>query len=102
MIKSQNAFSPDSIANNVAGAAMASVIPGMGGMPGGGGPSFQSSSSASGKSGDNVAPFTYDNSGFSVNYGNGVSQGAAKTVLPSGVWLVAAMAVGVVVWKRYA
>lgn len=79
-------------------AALGSAVPGMGG----GGPSFKSSSNAEGRSGDLVSPFNYDTSGFSVNYGNGVNQGASKSPLPSSVWMIAALVVGAVVWKRYA
>ena len=99
MTQTKDAFGPSSVVNNVARAALESAIPGMGGVSV---PGFSSSSSASGKSGDVVSPFNNDASGFSVNYGNGVSQGSAKSVLPSGVWLIAAAIAGAVAWKRYA
>ena len=54
---------------------------------------FQTSSSA--KSGDLWSTFGNDASGFSVNYGSGVAQGA------SGLLMVAAViVVGALLWKK--
>lgn len=64
-----------------------------GGIPGVSVPGFTSSSSAA--SGDITSVFNSDSSGFSVNYGSGVSQGAGGMLL-----VAAAILVGVWLWKR--
>ncbi|MBB1073639.1 hypothetical protein HUU62_04350 [Rhodoferax sp. 4810] len=51
------------------------------------------------ESGDISTPMAWDSSGFSVNYGNGVSQGGAAAALPAWVW-PAALVLGVVLWKK--
>ncbi len=60
--------------------------------------SFSGSSSA--KTGDTMSTFGADSSGFSVNFGNGVSQGGSTPdSIPSYYWLIGAF-VAYMVWKK--
>ena len=64
--------------------------------------STSSSSKADGqaRSGDAMQSNRTDHSGFNVNFGDGVKQGAAMGV-PSWVWLAAVGVAMAIAWKRY-
>lgn len=89
------AFAPGSPnAGSVVDKALAGKLPGIGtlSMPGFNG-------SATSTSGDAMQGGSSTGDGFNVNFGNGVSQGGA---IPGYVWIVAAAAVGLWAWKRFA
>jgi hypothetical protein len=64
-------------------------------------PPLNFSSSSSSRSGD-AAQYGSATGDFSVNFGNGVSQGSGGggPGVPSWVWLAVAIAAGVLAWKR--
>lgn len=64
-------------------------------------PSLSTSSSSSARSGDATQGYASDSSGFNVNFGNGVSQGGGKSVVPDFVWYSAIGMAGLLLWKRY-
>ena len=97
MTSPQNAFSPGSPANGIAQSAMTAALGG--GLSGMQIPSVSSSAESSARSGDAYQTAGNDGSGFSVNFGNGVSQGSAA--MPSMVWLLAIGIAGLWAWKRY-
>ena len=67
--------------------------------------STSSSSKADGqaRSGDAMQSNGTDHSGFNVNFGDGVKQGAESSALgvPSWVWLAAVGVAMAIAWKRY-
>lgn len=63
-------------------------------------PPLNLASTSSAYAGPMTTTSMFDASGFSVNYGNGVSQGAGGAAsIPNWVW-VAAAAVGALFWKQ--
>ena len=70
-----------------------------GGCPGGLNiPGFTSTSSS--RSGDAYQGGSTTGD-FSVNFGNGVSQGSGSKSIPSWVWIGLAIAGGVLAWKKF-
>ena len=67
--------------------------------------STSQSATATGRatSGDAAQNTGTDHSGFNVNFGDGVKQGAESSALgvPSWVWLAAVGVAMAVIWKRY-
>lgn len=62
-------------------------------------PSMSNQQSSSAKSGDLSDVFSSDNSGMSVNFGDGVSQGnALPKIDPT---MLAIIVLGLVLWKKY-
>lgn len=61
-------------------------------------PPLNLASTATSAAGPLTTSSLFDGSGFSVNYGNGVNQGAGAGI-PAWVWAAAA-AVGVLFWKQ--
>ena len=59
---------------------------------------FQTSSAARGDSGALNASTGFDSSGFSVNFGNGVSQG--NSTGPVSPLLIGAALIGLMLWKK--
>lgn len=65
---------------------------------------FSSTAASSGKSGDLSNSVNFDHSGFAVNYGNGVTQGAGSAAAAAKApyaMLAIAGAVGFWLWKKY-
>lgn len=64
-------------------------------------PPLQFSSSSSAKTGDLASSFGNDASGFSVNYGNGVSQGGSLTQdIKTQLIVAAIVGLAVYLWKK--
>lgn len=83
------AGNPASAAGGIAQSALAAALPGLGGVSV---PGFTSSSS----SGDIGQTFGTDSSGWSVNIG-GANLGTGAN---AGMWLAAAMVVGLLLWRK--